>query len=635
MNKAAKVATIQASPGMLINIDGDHWCARRWETSDSMLFENLITGIQKSMRLSEITYAMDKIPDPAPVDLYAMDEEDWAIAKERFRTLEPLLGRSDRVLDDVKAVAKQLTVSVPTVYRWLERIESVGTVTCLFRRRRSDMGLKRIDPEIDQVIREVLVEKYLTKLKRSPTKAYEEVKLRCRARKLPFPSKNTVVSRIEEILPEERERKRNGRNAALKFRPQRGHFPGAEYVHAVWQIDHTPLDIELVDEKDRIAIGKPWITLAIDVFSRMVVGWYISLDPPGALATGICIANAILPKDELLVKLGCTHLEWPCQGKPGLIHADNAKEFRGKMLQTACNEHQIDLRYRKVKKPNYGGHIERMLGTLLEEIHALEGTTFSNPQQKGEYDSAKQAIMTLDDLELWLANLVLGVYHKRKHSEIETAPIKRYTDGILGTSTTLGIGVVAISSNAEKLKIDFLPFEERTIQPEGVVLDWIHYHDPVLNKWIGARDPESKKNARKFIFRRDPRNISYLIFWDPEVRQYYRIPYRDSSRPAISLWELRAVKAFLTERGKGDIDENAIFDALSEMRRIEENAKTLTRKVRRKQERRNRHSRVPPPLVEPHDADEVDKTEISAPPLDFPRSRFDPSTIRPFDEIEE
>lgn len=36
--------------------------------------------------------------------------------------------------------------------------------------------------------------------------------------------------------------------------------------------------------------------------------------------------------------------------------------------------------WRPVAKPRYGAHIERLLGTLNEEIHGLAGTTFSNPK---------------------------------------------------------------------------------------------------------------------------------------------------------------------------------------------------------------------------------------------------------------
>jgi len=52
--------------------------------------------------------------------------------------------------------------------------------------------------------------------------------------------------------------------------------------------------IIVVDREQRL------LTLAIDVYSRMVVGFCISLDPPGAISTGLCIAHAVLPKEAWL-----------------------------------------------------------------------------------------------------------------------------------------------------------------------------------------------------------------------------------------------------------------------------------------------------------------------------------------------
>lgn len=267
----------------------------------------------------------------------------------------------------------------------------------------------------------------------------------------------------------------------------------------------------------------------------------------------------------------------------------------------------------------------------MREIHSLAGTTFSNPQEKGEYDADAHASMTLDAFEAWLANLILGEYHNRSHSELKCAPIRKYNDGIFGDDETPGIGILPIAADPEKLRIDFLPMEERTIQPDGVTLDWIKYYSPVLDRWVGACDPESRKRSRKFIFRRDPRNISFLYFWDADQRQYYTIHYRNTSRPAISLWELRAIQRFLADRGRDEIDEDRIFLALNEMRRIEEESKNDTRQMRRDRERRRKHrEQAPTPpasaaeLLEKNASKEVAKT-VGA---------FDPANIKLISEVE-
>jgi putative transposase len=96
-----------------------------------------------------------------------------------------------------------------------------------------------------------------------------------------------------------------------------------------------------------------YLTLAVDVFSKMVLGFYISLDPAGA-STGLCISRAILGKEAYLQRLGLEDQEWPCWGMMRTIHTDNAKEFRGTMLGRAAQVRH----YRPTPakgRPQYGG----------------------------------------------------------------------------------------------------------------------------------------------------------------------------------------------------------------------------------------------------------------------------------------
>ncbi len=624
--------TMNVGPGCIVTVKGQNLCIKSFATPDSVKAQNLETGIESIIKLGEISETLGSNSQLPLTDLTSVSDDDWDGAIDIYNLLKPLIRKPDRTRKDIAALSDETLISPATLYRYIEKIEKYGTVTCLLRKTRLDKNSKKIDPRVEEVIKEVITTEYLTKLKRSPTKTYREIERRCKNSNFESPGKSTILRRIEEILPEEREFKRNGRNAALDFRPERGSLPGANTLHSIWQIDHTKVDIMLVDEIDRICIGRPWITLAIDVFSRTVVGWYISFDPPGTLGTGICISNAILAKDEILMRLGIDK-PWPCQGKPRIIQADNAKEFRGNTLKNACAEHSFEIKFRKVKKPNYGAHIERLLGTLLNEIHGIEGTTFSNSQQKGEYDSEGNATMTLDEFEKWLANLILGIYHNRKHSSLECSPLERYKEGIFGTDEITGIGLMPIAANPEKLRIDFLPYETRTIQPYGVVLDHIEYHDPVLDKWIGSLDQNTRRLKRQFVFRRDPRNISYLIFWDPDAHEYYRIPYKNARRPTISLWELKAVKNHLNKLGKNEHDEEMIFETLNELRRIEDEAKKTTRKVRLENERRKKHQHAPELIKHLNNNQGVDVFEEPHVNSEL-NSKISFADITPYDEIE-
>lgn len=295
------------------------------------------------------------------------------------------------------------------------------------------------------------------------------------------------------------------------------------------------------------------------------------------------------------------------------------------MLQRACEEHSIHLDFRPVATPHYGGHIERLLGTVLKEIHSLPGTTFSNPQGRGEYDSEAKAAMTLFEFEKWLANFIVGVYHQRVHNSLQMSPVKKYEQGIFGTEDGPGVGLPARIVDEDRLRLDFMPFVERTIQGYGVVIDEIHYYSDMLRRFINSVDPNDSRRKRQFTFKRDPRDISQIYFYDPELKQYSRVPYRDTSRPPISIWELREVRRLLEKEGKENIDEGLIFEAYERMRAQEEQSVRETKKARRASQRRLGNQRVNSPKTLIRD---IDIEYASGPAESVP-------DIMPFDELEE
>jgi putative transposase len=433
-----------------------------------------------------------------------------------------------------------------------------------------------------------------------------------------------VRNRIKALSDKEKLRRREGGKAMRdKYAPIPGTFPGADWPLAVVQIDHTPVDLMLVDDVHRRPVGRPWVTLAIDVFSRMVTGFSVSFDPPGALAVGLCLAHAILPKDIWLARHDIA-TPWPVWGVMDTVHADNAKEFRGSMLRKACEEYGITLHWRPGGRPHFGGHIERLLGTLNHEIHTLPGSTFSNPVARGHYDSEQHAALTLSEFERWLAILIVEVYHQRRHREFSITPLQKYEEGIFGTAERPGRGVPERLLDETQLRLNFMAYTERTVQPHGIVIDEIQYYDDVLKPWINSIDPRETtgKRKRKFIVRRDPRDISRVYFYDPELKQYFEIPYRNTAHPPISVWELREVRRKLKDEGRQSVNEDLIFDAYNRLRVLEAEAVHATKKARREAQRRRGHGLVERPRPAP---------VTSVPDHQLARAE----DIQPFAEIEE
>ena len=196
--------------------------------------------------------------------------------------------------------------------------------------------------------------------------------------------------------------------------------------------------------------------MAIDVCTRCVAGFHLSLEPPSATSVALCLTHAALAKDSWLAERGID-AEWPVRGLPERLHLDNAKEFRSEALRRGCEQYGVAIDYRPVRTPHYGGHIERLIGTMMGKVHLLPGTTFSNIRDKGDLDPEKGAAMTIDEVERWLGLAHAGVYHRDLHRGIGTTPLEAWRRGIVGDETCLG----AVSRRRSPIRaaslIDFLP----------------------------------------------------------------------------------------------------------------------------------------------------------------------------------
>lgn len=530
-----------------------------------------------------------------PPDLIKIPEKAWQQALDQLKALEPLLAMdpAKRTLADVKAVADTQGKHPATIYRWLDEYGRTKRVSVFLRKARSDQGTTRISEKLEKIIEKAIKEKYLTAEKPDMAAVIEEVALKCREDKLKKPHDNTVRRRISMVSDKTKLEKREGRDAAeQKYEPKLGHFPGADYPLAVVQIDHTPMDVIVVDEEDRQPINRPYLTIVIDVFSRMILGFAIYLENPSAFTSGLAIAHAILPKDDWLHEMKVT-ADWPCWGKFRKLHCDNAKEFRGTVVGRACGEHNITVEHRPKGRPRYGGHVERGFRTFMKRTQRLKGTTFSNTQQKLKYDSSGRAIMTRAELERWFTIYIAKYYPNRFHWGIKDTPLARYKAGILGTNGQMGIGLPDPIRDPQRFMLDFMPFEERTVQDYGILLNHVYYYDDALRHWIRSKDPDDPSKPRKFIVRYVPRNMQEIHFLDPDSGEYIAIPYRDRSRPPVSYWEIKTAEDRLKEKGYANVNEDLLFESILEMREIEEEAEQLTKKARRKREKRNHQPAMP------------------------------------------
>jgi len=353
--------------------------------------------------------------------LLTVPGEVWDLAVRRAAVIGPL-ARADVVgLGAVDAAAGELGVSRRQVYVLLRRWrEGEGVVSDLVPGRSSGgRGRGHLPDEVEAVIREVLRKQYLTRQRKTVAAVHREIKWVCRGRGLRVPSRGAIARRIARLDPVAGASAREGPDSARQLQSAGGQVPPVNAVLERVQIDHTVVDVIVVDEAHRLPIGRPYVTVGIDVFSRCIVGLVVTLEAPSALSVGLCLAHMVTDKRAWLERIGVEVL-WPMSGKPAELYLDNATEFKSAALRRGCDQHGVKLSYRPPPgRPHYGGIIERVIGTMMQAVHELPGTTFSNPHQRGAYDSDAKAALTLRELQRWLT-LAVASYHGDVHATLDT-----------------------------------------------------------------------------------------------------------------------------------------------------------------------------------------------------------------------
>jgi putative transposase len=537
---------------------------------------DLATGIEENVALAELR-GRTVLTDAARADQHLesfriSSGEAELVATGREQILAELISGNGDWSRRVHTLTIKYGVSRSTIYRWLSRYRDVAAPSSLIPLHRGIApGTKRLDDAREQLVSKIIEERYLTRSRPNAEEICRIVHRRCIEGGLKPVSRNAVRARINRLDLKLVAQARHGRKSAENRYAQRpGHFPVDRILQSV-QIDHALADVIVVDERDRLSIGRPWLTLAVDVYSRCVLGFYVSLDSPAVTSIGLCLTQACLPKQPWL-QARDLDLEWPMCGLPSVLRADNGKDFRSDALRRGCREHGIELDFRPIATPHFGGHIERLIGSVMGRIHLLPGTTFSNPRERKDYPSEDKAAMTLAEFEHWLAVEVSERYHRDRHRGLGATPLSFWERAVSAGAQQ------ALPADPRRFRLSFLPLEYRTLLRGGVQLNKIHYWSDVLPTLVKRHEP--------LVVHYDPRDLSRIYVKAPD-HSYIDVPYADIRLPPISLWELRAARRFLAQRGESRRNQERLFWAHDELTRIAAEAVSETRRVRRQRERRH------------------------------------------------
>jgi putative transposase len=490
----------------------------------------------------------------------------WSVGVRRESVIAPLAKRSRATQAEIECAATKLGLGTAMVFRLVARYRRERNTSVLAperpgRKRGSHvLGLK-----LERIIRDSIGNFYLRPEKPSVAALHREIMAVSNKAGITAPCYGTVLQRVNEFDQRALMKGRVGaREAARRFTPVKDGLNVDELLGLV-QIDHTLVDVIVVDEIDREPIGRPWITLAVDVATRMVLGFCLGLEAPDVTSVALTLSMAVLPKTRFLATQQLD-LDWPCHGLPKRVHLDNAREFRANSLKRGCQEYGIEIVFRPPGKPHYGGHIERLIGTLMGEVHLLPGTTFSSVAQRGRYKAERAAVMTMRELETWLTLQIAGVYHMSHHRGLGKSPRQAWSEA------TQSCPPIRLPQNEQQFYIDFLPYQRRTIRRDGIRMFNIFYWAESLTTLLHHAD-------RDYAVHYDRRDLSRVFVRDRQGG-IIEVPYRTRSYIPVTLEEQRWAVQKLRS-ANATVSEKGLFDAIEKRRLIVKNARKKTMRTRR------------------------------------------------------
>jgi len=521
------------------------------------------------------------------VDAADLSAAELEVALVRRDIVAPLAAKSKCTRVEAEEAALLLGCSTRTIWTILKRYRTNRRLRDLLPTKGKGVkGHSFLDPRVDAIIASVFEKFHLSRMRPNIVQTVTEIRRRCAAEGLALPSRGSITRRLKRIPDIDIVAARDGRKkAGERFRPVIGSTPDTTAPLQRVQIDHTKVDLIVVDEINRLPLQRPFITIAIDEFSRAVLGFYLSLEAPSATSVGLCLVHSILPKDNWANRIGL-EFPWPMYGRPDEIYVDNGSDFHSEAVERGCDAWGMKINFRPGGMAHFGGIIERMVGTAMASVKTLPGATGASIAERGDRNPDREAAMTLPELELIFATFFSGQYHRTLHAHHGITPYTKWMRGIFGDGQNSGRGIPTDIQDPQRLLIDFLPLERRKLTQRGIRWGGVHYMDDILRSYL------MHGKHYTFIVRRDPRDVSSIWLLAPDDNRYYRIGARDISRPSLSLWELEAARRLVRKDGRADYDETALFAAVEAQRRITSSAASNKAEARRSRlavERRTRN----------------------------------------------
>ena len=408
---------------------------------------------------------MSHPPEPVqtvPTPLSRLPDEARSRALARFQAIRPFL--EDGV--PLTQLAREQGLILRTARRWVDRYRREG-LAGLARKGRDDKDKRKLTTSLQQLIEGLALRK-----PRLPVATiHRQVAEAARKLGQEPPSYKVVHAVIGKLEPALLTLAHEG-SKAYSEAFDLVHRREADAPNAIWQADHTELDI-LVKDADGTA-RRPWLTIIIDDYSRAVAAYLLSFSAPSAIQTALALRQAIWRKSQA---------GWHVCGIPQVLYTDHGRDFTSHHIEQVAADLKIRLIFSGVARPRGRGKIERFFDTLSQVL-------FSRLPGYSRTQADRKAVLSLAGLSGEIETYLIGEYLVTPHSTTGQAPQARWEAGGF---------LPQMPDSLERLDLLLLTVARtRRVQQDGIRFLGMRYIDPTLAAYVGE----------EVVLRYDPRDVA-------------------------------------------------------------------------------------------------------------------------------
>lgn len=298
------------------------------------------------------------------------------------------------------------------------------------------------------------------------------------------------------------------RVGASRFAKSHRATPGSSKTHlkgigSRFEVDATLLDVACVSERNRRRyVGRPTLHIVTDVYSKMIVGFYLGFLSSGWEAATLALRNVVEDKKAFCAKYGVVieNSQWPCAGYlPARILADRG-EYEGYKATDLAKKTGIAIEVTAPYRGDLKGTVEKrfhMIHELL--VPVVPGAVTKNHAEKGDKDYRRHAKLNLRELTEIIIHVIL--YLNNQHKLINHhRSAAMFDDGVPPVPAKMWAW--AMNSGRVELHrmwrgdtgILLLPVDKANIAQHGLEFRGIRYHSASA---IALRWAELARTGRK------------------------------------------------------------------------------------------------------------------------------------------